>query len=873
MKDILRTLFLLLFITTIIQSQNFKITHYDFDFELLPSQHKLIAESIVTVKSLDSNLVNEITFDLMYDKIESILDSLNNKIEFKETNGKLILKFSKPIKTNEVLKIKFNYSGEFLGRVSNRIDKKNSWLLMESNYFPWIGEMNLSNWAIFNAKITVPDTMTVVAVGDLISVDALNKKKTFHYSSNIPKNNFSICAANYVIQEQTKYNINIKTFLYPEHKERNDTLVHLFSEALNFYQNNFGKYPFSEFRIVETNRRGGYAPEQQMLLNSEIVSNTDNFSRFTIAHEVAHQWFPHKIHFFPEYYLNESFAQYATISYMESKGKMYNIKDNVTVIGLPFVTWKFDGNNYELFRFTNHSVYEEKLLSEISIHDKKNYYWGGYYKGYFLLASLASTLGVDDFNLSIKSLNQKNLQTITLSDFTKHLEKTSQKKLEPIVKNWTTTSKVLDYEISNITNTKLSSGKYNSKIEINNVGEITVPFKIYAKTKNGKTLTCKVDSFKNDKAICAVAANSEIIAAEIDSKWLLLDANRINNYYPRKRRFSFLISDYSVTKEQYFYYPSITFGERDKARLGLWLTNIYPIIPEVFAKNAEIFKFRTALFYGFNTQRIGYYFDFKTFIGMPTYRWNWGMNLSNYRGTENYNLLLDYIFQKDEKYFMHSIVTASANRNLIYDMEYYDKRDFEKGTNTSVSFSWDRLLISEKENITIKFGSKLLGSDYAYTKISVALENVIPISSKWFKYRLFGGIVRGNHPVQESVHLSGGVYPTTFAYWFVDPDNNISTQENLHVKGDANLRGYIGQHLKGESGFGINVEIPIPKLTFINLFVDIGNVWDSSFGTLKYDAGVGFDFKILRIDFPFYINKPLNNEKEFDFRWLLEFSF
>jgi hemolysin activation/secretion protein len=133
--------------------------------------------------------------------------------------------------------------------------------------------------------------------------------------------------------------------------------------------------------------------------------------------------------------------------------------------------------------------------------------------------------------------------------------------------------------------------------------------------------------------------------------------------------------------------------------------------------------------------------------------------------------------------------------------------------------------------------------------------------------------VRGSYPTQEAVYLSGSVKPSSFAYWFVDPDNKISTQENLHIKGDANLRGYIGQHLRGQNGFGININIPIPQLKMINLFCDIGNVWDNKFESLKYDLGIGIDLQFVRVDFPFYINKPINDEKSFAFRWLFELSF
>ena len=59
----------------------------------------------------------------------------------------------------------------------------------------------------------------------------------------------------------------------------------------------------------------------------------------------------------------------------------------------------------------------------------------------------------------------------------------------------------------------------------------------------------------------------------------------------------------------------------------------------------------------------------------------------------------------------------------------------------------------------------------------------------------------------------------------------------------------------------------------VNLFCDIGNVWDEKFGSLKYNLGIGLDMQFIRIDFPFYINKPMKDDTAFDFRWLLELSF
>ena len=866
MSSYLKGFILLLFSSSLLLAQNLKITHYDLNLELLPSQHKLIAESAVTVKSDSSNPVNELIFILTYDKIDSITDLPGNKYAFKRIDEKLIIDLNKPVKHNDSLTLKFNYQGIFNGRVSNRIDEKNSWLLGESNFYPQLENQYLSNRATFNSKITVPDSITVVSPGKLISINTLKNKRTFTYKSTEPLILYGLSAASYFAQEKYTNGIKITSYLYNEHKSKSDTLISLFSKILSFYQKQFGKYPFDNFKIVETERRGGYAPKGMMLLSSKIISHIDDIGLFIIAHETAHQWFPHQIQFSPDHYLNESFAQYAAFSYFKIFLNNYNKTKTIKYLFLNFnITYD------DFFRLAYRKVYEEKPLSEISFGDR-DYRWGAYYKGFYFLNGLASTLGMDTFNNLIKKLIESNrIDRISLDNFIKYLEDESKQNLSNFVHDFIYTNKILDYDVSDVTVKKTDDGKYKTDVEIKNNWNMFTPVEVKAIIDSNKTLTKTLKTFSGNKATVEFLSDKKISKIEVDPNSYTLDANRINNYYPRKREFSFLFSTPSYSKSQYFYYPSITYSKRDDFRLGLWLSNIFPL--EFLEKNLEHIKWRAGLFYGFDSRRIGYYLNFKTVLGIPSYKWNWGMNLSNYRGTENYSLSTNYIFQKDDNHGRHNIINISAKRNLIYDIAYYDDKDFENGTNNTLSFNWDRKLYNETENMNIKFGGKFLGSNYSYSRISMELENFLPISIYWLNYRIFGGIVRGNYPKQEALFLSGSVYPTSFPYWFVDPGNNISTQENLHVKGDANLRGYIGQHLKGQNGFGINLEIPIPKFKIIKLFFDVGNVWDNSFGSLKYDTGLGLDFKYLRIDFPIYINQPTKDEKPFDFRWLLEFNF
>jgi len=854
-----------------VYSQSIEITHYNLQFEIIPSDHKLIAESELSIKSLNKDFAEKLEIFLSCDRIISVKDFYGNDLTFSKEDGKVIIWLKQT--SDDSLIIKLNYEGVFQGWVSNKIDAKSSWLLSESNFYPRVSNEVSNKKFSFNIKITVPDSINVVCSGMLVKMDTSNRKRSFYYSSTIPESFLSISAAVYKIKEYDNEGMKIKSFLFPEHQSQSDTLVEIFSKVLNFYQEKFGKYPFSDFKIIETERRGGYAPLGQFLLSSQMIGNLDDLGIFTIAHEVAHQWFPHIRMFFPDYYLNESFAQYAAFAYSDFIG-ITEKEDNSLKKKILFMDFGVDGNFNELARVKDHFVYEEKPLSEISIKDDRLYKWAAYYKGFYFLRSLASEVGRDTFDLAIKRLiENKSVNNVSVNELVDSVEKISGKNLKYQITEWINTNKTLDYELSDFSSEKLPNEDYKTIVYIKKLGEITVPFEVSATTKGGEKFIGKVDHFSNDYASYEFTTKEEVIKAEVDPYWYLLDADRTNNLYPRKNNISFLFSNYSVTEDQYFYYPSITYGQRDKVRLGLWATNIYPVFSESIKRNLVPVEWRVGLFYGFGTKRIGYKLDLKTIVSVPSFKWEAGLNLSNFRGSENYGAFINYNFEKDENHFKHNVMNVTVSRDQIYDIDYYDLKDYETGTNTSLSFDWDRILNKEKEHLNIKIGQEVFGGRYSYSKITMELENLLPILNRLFNFRIYGGILRGSYPNQEAIYLSGSVKPSSFVYWFVDPDNKISTQENLHIRGDANLRGYIGQHLNGKNGFGINIDIPIPQLSMINLFCDIGNVWDEKFGSLKYNLGIGLDLQFIRIDFPFYINKPMKDERAFDFRWLFELSF
>jgi len=857
--------------TSMIYARDPEITFYDLKFEIIPAECKLLAQTEIKIKLPDNEPVSELPIRLYCNNIDYVKDAGNRDLNYSKTDNQMIIRFDSPVRDSIIIRIKYDgvYKNPY---ISGCIGTKSTWLLMESDYYPKISEDIMGGFD-YKLQVTVPDSLYAVCSGELRNIDSLNKKRTFYYESLMPEIALSISAARYNISTFNAGGIQVKTYIFPEHASSKSKVVDVFLKSLQFFQNRYGNYYLPEFRIIETERRGGYAPLGQFLLNTQFLKSLNDLGIFTIVHETAHQWFPHRIMFSPDYYLNESFAQYAAFAFCDSTGLTKH--DNSLSKKFLFFNLGFEGDFNEFMRLREHIIYEESPAAGTTSDGSREYKWAAYYKGYFFLRSLALQTGTKIFDAYIKSLIEENKsKLISLDEFISGFENVSGKNLSVLKRDWLESNKVLDVEISDLESIQLSDGTFNSIVNVSSNGEIESPCTIALQTLSGGKYYKNVNSFSGGSAFVEITTPDEVVSAEADPDWYILDADRTNNLYPRKKKLSFIYSGYSVTSDQYFYYPSLTLSQADDVRIGFWAMNTYPILNESLKRNLVPVEWKAALFYGVSSKRAGYLLDVKSLLSVSDYRWEAGFRVDDFRGTDNQSVFLQYNFQKDENYFIHNYINVTAARTHIYSGGFYDQRDFQNGTSSTMRFNWDKLLKEYRIKAAVKMGFNLFGTDYGFTRLSFETENPFPSLTSWCSLRIFAGVVRGEFPRQESVFLSGSVNPDNFAYWLIDPGSNVSTQENLHTDGDANLRGFIGQHLRGENGFGINLNAPLPFFRMAELFVDLGNTWNDDFGSLKGDAGIGFNFQnLVRIDFPVLVSHPGERGNVFDFRWVIGVKF
>ncbi len=135
---------------------------------------------------------------------------------------------------------------------------------------------------------------------------------------------------------QKKYNgIKLLSFYRKGHKKIARKTLYLSIDIINFFEEKLGRYPYREFRIIEAPLVGGAGGMEfpAMILIADMLYKTTNLEPknintaideilfFTVAHEIAHQWFSAILGSDSkrEPYIDEPLASYYAYRYFRHK--------------------------------------------------------------------------------------------------------------------------------------------------------------------------------------------------------------------------------------------------------------------------------------------------------------------------------------------------------------------------------------------------------------------------------------------------------------------------------------------------------------------------------------------------------------------------
>ncbi len=253
--------------------------------------------------------------------------------------------------------------------------------------------------------------------------------------------------------------MDITVYYNPAHVWNIDRMIQSAKDSLDYYDANFTPYQFKQLRILEF---PNYASFAQSFANTIPFSESIGFIAdlrdktridyvyYVTAHEVAHQWWAHRIigaNMQGSTLLSESLAQYSALMVMKQKYGADQMRQ--------FLKYELDG--YLTGRAT------EKLAEE-PLAKVENQQYIHYKKGSLVFYALQDYVGDGALNAMLRQfLIDKGFQQppyTTSQEFMDALSKAFGPKWQPLLNDFFWKITLFDNRITAAAATKLPNGKY-----------------------------------------------------------------------------------------------------------------------------------------------------------------------------------------------------------------------------------------------------------------------------------------------------------------------------------------------------------------------------------------------------------------------------
>jgi hypothetical protein len=409
-------------------------------YDSLPSMGKLPYDT--------QQIVDEIKGDIDIENV--VID--DKQINFTEDNQVLKIPLVKPLASNSVIEITITFTLK-LPQGTNRMGYNNdvysltNWYPILSIYDPlednWdenpfnaVGESNYSDIANYNVTLHIPKDIVVASTGITSSEKIESNLKSVDIIAENARDFVVIMSKNYKVISKDVDGVKVNSYYLSEDSKDNNEkkaarILDVTVDALKFFSETFGKYPYPELDVMETYLTGGAMEYPQIIQmgkyypsNEEMPSGYTPWDEVAAVHETGHQWWYVGVgsNEFLEPLLDESLTQYSTAYYFEKRYGKYH--DQAIISTLRGRLYPGSISNLPI----NSSVDKFKDWGEYS--------YVIYSKGQVVFEDLRSQVGDEKFIEILKTYYNRFLyKNASVDDLLKVIEEVAGKSTSIVIKD------------------------------------------------------------------------------------------------------------------------------------------------------------------------------------------------------------------------------------------------------------------------------------------------------------------------------------------------------------------------------------------------------------------------------------------------------
>lgn len=349
--------------------------------------------------------------------------------------------------------------------------------------YPYIAREFHGVWGDFDVKLTLDKSYTVAATGYLQNADEIGhgysdqevrirknqKNLTWHFKADNVHDFMWAADPEYVHDRLVTADDVTLHFFYknkPELAENWKNLQPKTEEAMNFFNEHVGNYPYKQYSVVQ----GGDGGMEYAM--ATLITGDRPFPSLVgvMVHELAHSWFQHVLatNEGKHSWMDEGFTSYISSLCMNSL--MGRNQEH------PYA------GSYRGYYALVESKMEEPQTTHSDRYDKNfAYSIAAYSKGSVFLAQLGYIIGKDALAKTLKRYYADYQFTHpTPNDFIRTAEKVSGAHLGWYLNDFTKTTKTIDYAIESV-----KPGSTGASIELKRIGGIGMPIDLVVSLNDG----------------------------------------------------------------------------------------------------------------------------------------------------------------------------------------------------------------------------------------------------------------------------------------------------------------------------------------------------------------------------------------------------